>query len=307
MTNPRQHLQGQVAALNRRTEERRYFLRPDTHVRQVVQFETAKAAEKHNVSVHALMTMSNHPHLVVTDHDGERSDFMRDFCSGVARARNQHLDRQGHFWDTQQFGDTVMLDREAVEQQLLYAWLNPVRAGLVARAEDWPGAKILPRHWGKTRKITTPKNGFYNQKKVKTVTFTPMPPPGYEDMSLEEVIEHFETLLREAEDRILERRRRAGKHVQGPRRVMRVDPLSAPGTRARSGKLNPRFASKNAELMALAKTERRQFLDDYGEATKKLREGRRDTPFPPGTIRLRKTAYVNCRAQLGCECTVLVA
>ena len=307
MTKARQHLGGQVVALNRRTDERRYFLRPDIHIRRVVDYEIAKATGKHNVSVHALMTMSNHPHLVVTDHNGERSDFMRDFCSGIARARNQHFDRKGHFWDTQQFGDMVLLDRQAIEEKLLYAWLNPVRAGLVARAKDWPGAKILPSDWGKEREITTPKNGFYNQKKAKTVKITPMPPPGYEDMELEEVIEHFETLLREAEDRISERRRRAGKSVQGVRRVLRVDPLTAPGTRAQSGKLNPRFASKNAALMALAQQERRQFLADYDEATDRLRKGTRDTPFPPGTIRLRKIAYVNCRDPVGCECTVLAA
>ena len=307
MTKARQHLPGQVTLLTRRTEERRYFLRPDTHIRKVVMYELAKSAEDTFMGVHALMTMGNHPHIAGTDQRGERSEFMRNFCSGIARAQNRHLDRKGHFWDTQQFGDTVLLDREAIEEKLLYIWLNPVVAGLVARAKDWPGAKILPSDWGRTQTITAPNDGFYNQKKARTIEFTPMPPPGYEDMTLEEVIEHFETLLAEAEEKLRKRRRRAGKRVAGLRKVLQLSPLDAPGTRAKSGKLNPRFASRNAALMAQAQKERREFLADYDEANDQLRKGNHEVEFPPGTIRLRKIANVTCRPPEGCECTAFAA
>ena len=307
MTKARQHLPGQVTLLTRRTEERRFFLRPCAHSRNVMMYETAKSADDTNMSVHGLMTMGNHPHIVATDHDGERSDFMRNICSGVARARNAHLDRKGHFWDTQQFGDTVLLDRDAIERKLLYLWMNPVRANFVARAAHWPGAKILPRDWGKTRTITAPVDGFYNQKKAKKIEFTPMPPPGYEDMTLEEVIDHFETLLRKAEDELRERRRRSGKKVRGARWAVQMNPLDAPGTRAKAGKLNPRFASRNASLMADAQKERRQFLADYDKANDRLRKGDRDAVFPPGTIRLRKIANIACHDPLGCECTTFAA
>lgn len=307
MTKARQHLPGQVALLTRRTEERRYFLRPDTQSRRMVEYELASASVEANLGIHALMTMSNHPHIIATDRQGERSDFMRDFCSGIARARNRHLDRKGHFWDTQQFGDTVLLDRQAIEDKLLYTWLNPVVAGLVARAEHWPGAKILPRDWGKTRTVTAPQDGFYNQKAARTIEFTPMPPPGYDDMTLEEVIEHFETLLREAEDRLRARRRRSGKRVPQLRHLLQLNPFDAPRTRASSGKLNPRFASRNPALMARAQAERRQFLSDYDKANETLRKGTGNAVFPPGTIRLRKIANVDCHDLVGCECTVFAA
>ena len=149
MSKPRRHLPGQVSFLTRRTESRAYYLRPDTHCRRVVRFEIAKAALNADCAIHGLMTMSNHPHIVLTDNKGDRSDFMRDFAAGTARSRNHMLGRKGHFWDNQQFGDTVLLDRDAVERKLIYTWTNPVQAGLVRRATQWPGAKILPHHWGK--------------------------------------------------------------------------------------------------------------------------------------------------------------
>jgi hypothetical protein len=304
MTKPRQSLLEQIVLLTRRIEERRYFLCPCMHVNKVVMYEIAKAAEASGLTLHGLMTMSNHPHIVATDHLGERSDFMRDFCAGVARARNRRLDRKGHFWDTQQFGDTVLLDRQAIEEKLLYTWLNPVHANLVERAEDWPGPKILPKDWGKPQTITAPNDGFYNQKKAKVITFTPQPPPGYEDMTLEEVVEHFETLLREAEDLLIARRRRLGRRVLGRRRILKLDPFDAPGTRARSGKLNPRFATHDPALMEQAVKELRQFHADYAEANDRWRKGDRDVWFPPGTIRHRKVNNANCHDPLGCEVTV---
>ena len=307
MTKPRQHLRGQVVLLTRRTEERRYFLRPSTHVCRVVLYELAKAADTNGLAVHGLMTMSNHPHIVATDHEGERSDFMRDFGAGVARARNRRLDRKGHFWDGQQFGDTVLLDRQAIEEKLLYMWLNPVQANLVERAADWPGPKILPSDWGKPRVISAPQDGFYNPKKAKMIVFTPQPPPGYEDMTLEEVREHFETLLREAEDKLIARRRRAGKRVSGVRRVLQLDPNDAPSTRARRGKLNPRFASRDPVLMERALDERQQFHADYDEANAGWRRGNRSVVFPAGTIRHRKVNNADCHDPLGCEVTVFCA
>lgn len=304
MTKPRQHLGGQVVLLTRRTEERRYFLRPCKHVTSVVMYELAKAAVSAGLSVHGLMTMPNHPHIVATDHVGERSDFMRDFAAGVARARNRYLDRYGHFWDTQQFGDTVLLDRQAIEEKLLYTWLNPVAANLVERAEDWPGPKILPRDWGERRVISAPQDGFYNPKKAKMIVFTPQPPPGYEHMSLAEVRAHFETLLRQAEDRLIARRRRRGKGVWGVRRVLAQSAFDAPATRGRHGTLNPRFASRNAALMEQALEERQQFHVAYRRANDRWCQGGRDVSFPAGTIRHRKVNRASCQAPLGCEASV---
>jgi len=303
MTSSRCHLPDQLVSLSRRTVNRQFFLRPDRHINGVVGWELAKASTDHGFEVHGLMTMSNHPHIFGTDLTGERSDFMRDFCSGVARARNVKLRRRGRFFDNQQFGDCVIAP-DSVEEKLLYVWLNPVVAGLVRRASMWPGAKILPRDWGKPMKIKLPKGKFYRRKSEgdSVIEFTPMPPPGYEHMTLEEVIAHFEELLGEAEDRIAKQRRRK---FRGVRWVLRQDPFDAPGSRASFRQLNPRFAGKNPDWMKRAIAAHRAFQEEYQRSRDRWRNGDRDAQFPAGTIQLRKLAPITCKPLAPDEPTVL--
>jgi putative transposase len=289
MTRPRRHIAGQVVMLTRRTFERRFFLRPDDYLNAVVGYEFARAAVRNELDVHAVMTMSNHPHLIVTDAKGRRSDFMRDAMSGIARARNHDLNRRSYFWDDQPFGDTVLLDKDALERKLLYTWLNPVEAGLVQRAEDWPGFKILPRHWGKPMKLQRPER-FYGRRSPEFIAFTPQPPPGYEHMSLEQVIDYFEDLLERAEDAIIKTR----KVFSGTKRVLATHPLNQPKSAAPMGKLSPRFASTNAKLLSQAIARDKAFLDSYKKERQRWLLGKTQPTFPCGTLWLRRNAPISC-------------
>ncbi len=298
MTKPRRHIAGQVAMLTRRCSERRYFLRPDDYINQVMKFEVGKAANKHGQQLYAAMTMSNHLHVGVGDTTGDRSKFMQDSMSGVARSRNRDLSRKGHFWESGSYNDTVLLDRDAIERKLLYIWLNPVRAGLVERAEDWPGFKILPKDWGKTMRVEKPER-FYGRRTPDEVEFTPQPPPEFDDMELEEVREHFQKLLREAEDEIIERRQNAKIPFCGPTIVRAKDPMESPIEPEPLRSSVPRFATKDAGLRAAARDIYRTFCDRYescrerwinnrGKPTKK----RKRVTFPAGTVQLRRCAPV---------------
>lgn len=296
MTPPRRHLAREVILLTRRCMERRHFLRPDPYINQVTAFELGKATERHGQVIHAAVFMSNHKHSVVTDTNGERSRFMQDSMSGIARSRNRDLDRRGHFWGAGSYGDTVLLDRDAIERKILYVLLNPVRAGLVKRAEDWPGFKILPRQWGKTIRVEKPGR-FYGRKSPEVVEFTPMPPPGFEEMSLEEVIAHFEELLRLAEDEIASLREEMGLSVCGPAKVQELDPGSSPATPDQRGKINPRFATRNRALLIQAIEAYRGFYDDYKKARLRWLKGAKNIVFPCGTVALRRRAPIRCAPQ----------
>ena len=291
MTQPRRHLPGQIVMLTRRTAGRQYLLRPDERINHIAHYEIARAAEPHGQLIHGAMCMSNHIHLVQTDSTGNRSDFMRDAMSKMARARNHDLNRRGYFWNNQQYGDTVLLKQEAVVRKLLYIWLNPVVAGLVRRAEEWPGFKILPRDWGKTIEIERPK-GFYGRRSPEKVTFTPQPPPGFEHLSLEEAIEYFEELLREAEDEILARHR--NRRFRGKRAILLKSPYDYPKTPEPMGRINPKFATKDAELMARAKGQYLEFLHRYEQSRQRWLKGRRGVTFPAGTIQMRRQAPIKC-------------
>ncbi|RAL20615.1 hypothetical protein DL240_16420 [Lujinxingia litoralis] len=295
MTRPRRHLKDQVVMLTRRCFERRFFLRPDTTINAIAAYEFARAGQRHGVAIHAVMVMSNHPHLIVTDARGRRSDFMRDALSGIARARNADLGRRSYFWDDRPYCDTVLLERQAQERKLLYTWLNPVRAGLVERAEDWPGFKILPRDWGKPVKVPRP-GAFYGRRSPEFIEFTPQPPPGYEDMSLSEVRAHFEGLLKEAEDEIRAERRRCKKRLVGVKRVLAVRPTSHPSTPAPMGQMSPRFASQDPAILSAAIARERAFFNAYARERERWLKGKKGVVFPCGTVWLRRNAPVKCRA-----------
>jgi REP-associated tyrosine transposase len=94
------------------------------------------------VEVWGWCLMPNHVHLILvpSDPDGLRRALARVHRSyaGVIQARRK---RSGHFWQGR-FG-AVTMDEAHLAAALRYLSLNPVRARLVERAQDW--------RWSSTR------------------------------------------------------------------------------------------------------------------------------------------------------------
>ena len=94
------------------------------------------------VEVWAWCLMPNHVHLILvpSDADGLRRALARVHrrYAGIIQARRK---RTGHFWQGR-FG-AVAMDEEHLAAALRYVSLNPVRARLVERAQDW--------RWSSTR------------------------------------------------------------------------------------------------------------------------------------------------------------
>lgn len=94
------------------------------------------------VEVWAWCLMPNHVHLILvpSDPDGLRHALARVHRSyaGTIQARRK---RTGHFWQGR-FG-AVAMDEQHLAAALRYVSLNPVRARLVKRAQDW--------RWSSTR------------------------------------------------------------------------------------------------------------------------------------------------------------
>src|SRR5450631_3461108 len=96
----------------------------------------AEHCRKADVEVWAWCLMPNHVHLILVPSD---ADGLRRALSGVHRryagvihARRR---RTGHFWQGR-FG-AVAMDEAHLVAALRYVSLNPVRARLVTRAQDW--------------------------------------------------------------------------------------------------------------------------------------------------------------------------
>jgi putative transposase len=97
--------------------------------------------------------MPNHVHLVLVPFD---ADALRRALAavhrryaGVIHARRR---RTGHFWQGR-FG-TVAMDEGHLAAALRYVSLNPVRAGLVALAQEWRWSSTLAHLTGKDDGIT---------------------------------------------------------------------------------------------------------------------------------------------------------
>jgi putative transposase len=95
------------------------------------------AARQARVEIWSYCLMPNHVHAVVvpSDEDGLRATFAQTHrrYTGYINARRRVT---GHLWQGR-YG-SVAMDEEHLYHALRYVALNPVRAGLVTRAQDWP-------------------------------------------------------------------------------------------------------------------------------------------------------------------------
>jgi len=96
-----------------------------------------KNARKYRVKILAYCLMQNHVHLLAIPLLVEAlAEMMRAVAGGYSRYFNNKYDRKGRLWLTRFFSSVV--DAQAYLWTVaLYVERNPVRAGIVARAEDW--------------------------------------------------------------------------------------------------------------------------------------------------------------------------
>ena len=110
------------------------------------------------VEIWAWVLMPNHVHLILVPRE---TDALRRALAAVHRRYAGHvharLKRSGHFWQGR-FG-CVAMDEEHLGAALRYVALNPVRARLVDRAEDW--------RWSSVHAQLGREDGVTNTAKVR--------------------------------------------------------------------------------------------------------------------------------------------
>jgi len=101
----------------------------------------AGAARKAGAKIWCYCLMPNHVHIIVvpTDEDGLRRTFA-DAHRRYTGYINARMRVTGHLWQGR-FGSVVM-DEEHLASAVRYVSLNPVRAGLVGRAQDWRWSSV---------------------------------------------------------------------------------------------------------------------------------------------------------------------
>ena len=96
-----------------------------------------EVCERFNWAVHAYCLMDNHYHLLVETVEGNLSKGMRQLNGVYTQRFNRSHSRVGHVFQGRY--KAILVERESYLLELArYVVLNPVRAGRVRSAKDWP-------------------------------------------------------------------------------------------------------------------------------------------------------------------------
>jgi len=96
-----------------------------------------KSRNRYNCTVYAYCLMDNHYHLLVETPDGNLSQFMRQLNGVYTQSFNFTHRRTGHIFEGRYKSILVQKDLYLLELAR-YIVLNPVRAGMVRSAKNWP-------------------------------------------------------------------------------------------------------------------------------------------------------------------------
>lgn len=122
-----------------------FLMRPDEETRRIIKGCLARAADKHDVDLVCFVFMSNHFHLIARFPDLNMAEFMGELQSQIVSRLNDHRGRSGVAFP-ERYDAQTLLDDQAVRDKVCYTLNNPVRAGLVEQASDWPGVSSMASH-----------------------------------------------------------------------------------------------------------------------------------------------------------------
>lgn len=118
--------------------------------------------EKHQVEIVAYCLMSNHVHLVVVPFSAEGLYLtLQPLHTRYALYLNKKSGLSGRVWQGRFFSSPM--DENYAMSAIKYVELNPVRAGLVSKAEDYIWSSAAP-HCGLRKDTVLISNGCWGKK-----------------------------------------------------------------------------------------------------------------------------------------------
>jgi putative transposase len=292
MSLPRQILAGTTYLLTRRALLRTLLFRPDAAINQIVLYALAVSSQRYGMEVHAFCAMSNHLHLVVTDVLGVLPDFLAHFHRIVALSTKVLRKWEGPVWDHEHTSAVQLLTRQAMVEEIAYVLANPVAAGLVRRAHEWPGAKVDVHELGRgvlraarPGGYFDPENPLWPEEAALQLTLPPAIPQEDAEGFCRDVAAELEG-LETAAHRDVEGR---GLRFLGQRQVREVSPYDRATSFEPLRARNPTVAVGGApgEAWWAAAAAVRAFRTAYRSALKEWRGGERVAVFPTGTWWMR--------------------
>jgi REP element-mobilizing transposase RayT len=298
MTAPRQILPGTTYLITRRCAQRQFLLRPTKITNELLGYLLAVAARRFHVDVHALCVMSNHVHLVVTDHDAQLPAFTQYLDGLVARSMNALLARWENFWAPSSYSAVALIGAADIVDKVTYVLANPVAAGLVSRGRKWPGLWSSPSRMGAgTLEYGRPRHFFREQ------AGSPMParvmlglvvPPGFDDAA--GYREDLEARLADEEKKVAADLAARGLGFLGRARILAQRPTSRPQGPESRRELSPRVACRDRWRRIQSLRRLKEFLLEYRLAFRAWRQGEVGVVFPHGTYLMQRLHGARCAA-----------
>lgn len=295
MTLPRQVLAGASYLVSRRCAQREFLLQPTALTTSTFKYVLAVAAKRHRMLVHAVCVMGNHYHLVVTDPHAELPRFTQFLDGVLARALNASYGRWEAFWAPSSYSAVRLVSPIDVLAKIVYTLANPVSAGLVSQARDWPGLWSSPDRIGAGGESAPRPDHFFSQRgsmpEREELVFTV--PPGFDSAAEFRAELQRRLAVREAARR--KHRNARGRAFLGVLRVMRQKRTDSPKSRAPRRGVRPRVAARDRWRRLEALRRLAGFVRAYREALRSLRHGQWHAVFPHGTYLLRVHLGVACQ------------
>jgi REP element-mobilizing transposase RayT len=270
-------------------------LRPEPKVNQIIRFCMAYAAGQFGIRIHCYCVMSNHFHLVLTDVHGNLPRFMHWVDEYVAKCINARLGRWEALWAQGSYSAVRLVDLDDIVAKMVYVYTNPVSAGLVVTARDWPGARSLPGDLAKpAQKIERPAGYFRASGSVPEFAELELHIPHELESTEGGPVALLQAAVRHREKEIQRNRGDKRQGFLGVRRVLEQSPFGHPVSRDPRRNLNPRIAARDKWRRIEALARLKQFVTAYRKALHRFLQGDRSVLFPDGTYWMRVRFGVLC-------------
>ncbi|MGP9802810.1 transposase [Rheinheimera sp. NSM] len=152
---PRLYLPGCAQHVIQRGNNREACFYADADYKAYLSF-LKDAAAKYQVAIHAFVLMTNHVHLLVTPQDAQGvSRMMQAQGRKYVQYFNYTYGRSGTLWEGR-FKSTVVDADNYLLTVYRYIELNPVRAGMVEHAAEYPWSSYQGNTMGKSIQLLTP-------------------------------------------------------------------------------------------------------------------------------------------------------
>jgi putative transposase len=220
---------------------------------------------------------------------------MRELNRQVAKHHNAMYRRRENLFSSDKYSLVRLESGLDVARRLLYTLDNPIKAGLVAAARQWPGVISLPQHLATTKTVKRPQLFFREDGDMpETLQLTYHKPDLFSELDDDRYRAWISRMLEAREALRRQQRERSGRKVLGRRAVLAQHHEDAPSSLEKSFQPNPRIGIGDNWRRIEAIQRLVGFMKEYAECWRRWKSGTRDIVFPFGTYAMRVLHRVAC-------------